>query len=144
MSAYKKTHPNSFAIAILTASLSVIIFILIFFRIDANTNHENITYINSCGYQVEESPFDISHITIPEELDTVYTIYNSIIAKGGFDLNNHRGKRAVRYSYNVLNYEDPAPLVRINIIRVADKIVAADISSLEENGFVLPLFPKET
>ena len=144
MSAYKKTHPNSFTIAIITASLSVIIFILIFFRIDANTNHENIAYINSCGYQVEESPSDISHITIPEKLDTVYTIYNSIIAEGGFDLNNHRGKRAVRYSYRVLNYEDPAALVRINIIRVADEIIGADISSLEENGFVLPIFPKET
>ena len=128
--------------AIIIVAVITLSFILIFFVADEEINQANLEYIQACGYVPEPSPAEVSYISIPETLDAVYSAYNAIISEGGFDLSKYAGKTVMRYSYNIQNHTDDA--VRINILVYRKKIIAADISSLVENGFILPLLPKES
>lgn len=118
-------------------------FIMILFGTDNKVNKSNIEYIRSFGWEVEEMCTDITYITIPEEFDSIFSAYNDIVSRGGYDLSPYKGNRAVRYSYIVLNYPSAQyKSVRINILLCHGKIVAADISSYGSNGFVEPLDQK--
>ena len=52
----------------------------------------------------------------------------------------HKGIKATRYSYRVLNHADSGTgLIRANVFVTKAGIVAADICSLELGGFLLPI-----
>ena len=129
-----------FHIAFAVFSLLTIFVILISFKADDETNKSNLKFISEYKWEVDEKPVDIIHITIPSEFDPVFSAYSKILSRDGFDLSAYRGKRAVRYSYNVTNHRESANgLIRINIIICDDKIIAADISSIASDGFILPI-----
>lgn len=135
------TKINIFLYLIIPAII-LVIFIMIMFGADARLNNSNIEYITSLGWEVDEKCADISYFSIPEEFDSVYCAYNNIVKDANFDLSLHRGRRAVRYSYNVLNYPSPHTTARINIILADGEIISADISSYGADGFIKPLTPR--
>ncbi|MBQ3573994.1 MAG: DUF4830 domain-containing protein [Clostridia bacterium] len=135
---HRGTLSSIIVVAIITLS-----FILIFFYADKEVNQANLEYIRACGYTADTSPAEVSYISVPETLDAVYSAYNAIIKEAGFDLNEYAGKTVTRYSYSVQNYDSSNTAVRINILVYRKKIIAADISSLSKDGFILPLLPKE-
>ncbi len=137
-SQYRRTLSSIIVVAIIT-----LFFILIFFCADKEVNQANLEYIRACGYTADTSPAEVSYISIPETLDAVYSAYNAIIKEADFDLNKYAGKTVTRYSYSVQNYDNSNTAVRINILVYRKKIIAADISSLSKDGFILPLLPKE-
>lgn len=141
MSVKSKHSPYIQVHALIIAAAAVMIFsITLFFSSDDKINQANLDYISSLGWQVAEKPVDIAYITIPAEFDGVFTAYNNIVKSGGFDLAQYAGTNAVRYSYSVLNYPDSKNgSVRINIIVHRSKIISADLSSVAEERFVLPL-----
>lgn len=131
---------TGFHIIFATFSILTIFAILIFFKADSKINESNISFINAYNWEVEENPADIAHITVPADFDPVFSAYSKIVSRDGYELNMYRGKRATRYSYKVLNHKDSdSGLIRINIIICDDNIIAADISSLAADGFVLPI-----
>lgn len=129
--------------SIIAVAIIILSFILIFFCADKEVNQANLEYIQACGYTADTSPAEVSYISVPETLDPVYSAYNAIIAEAGFDLSKYTGKTVTRYTYKVENYDNNNPAVRINIFVYRKKIIAADISSLAKDGFILPLLPKE-
>ena len=142
--AHRKNLPHRGTLSsIIVVAVIILSFILIFFCADKEVNQANLEYIQSCGYTADTSPAEISYISIPETLDAVYSAYNVIIKEAGFDLNEYAGKTVTRYTYSVQNYDRDNPVVRINILVYRKKIIAADISSLSKDGFILPLLPKE-
>ncbi len=114
--------------------------ILLLFGADSQVNQENLSYIQSFGWQVEETPEEISHLTIPTVFQGVFHAYNQAIAPSGFDLTPYRGVRATRYTYRVLNHkESPSGLVKIQVFVTKKGIVAAHICSFQPDGFFLPI-----
>lgn len=129
-------------ITILISAL-IIVLIMVLHSSDLRINKANIEFIQSYGWQTEDSPEDISSVTIPKEFDEVYNAYNSIAASSGFDISPYKGIKAMRYSYKVLNHSSSdTGLVRANVFVVKNKIAAADISSLEIGGFIQPISDK--
>ena len=127
---------------VLTLIFSFIIFIAItmVFSIDKKTNRIITDYINEIGWQTEENPIEISHITIPLEFDEVYKVYNSIQQRQGFNLENYKGKTVARYTYKALNhkYSDETS-VFINVLFFKGEIIASDISSNGKHSFIYEL-----
>lgn len=124
---------------VLTLIFSFIIFIAItmVFSIDKKTNRIITDYINEIGWRIEENPIQISHITIPQEFDDVYKVYNQIQQKQGFDLTAYKGKTVARYTYKVLNHKySGEDLVFINILFYQGEIIASDISSNGKHSFI--------
>lgn len=99
-------------------------------------NAGRIAYLASFGWEVEEEPWEILEIVIPEEFDSVYTQYNQLQLRQGFDLTRWHGKTARRYTYRILNYPDPPDTVYANLILYEDQIIAGDVSCVALNGFM--------
>lgn len=128
-------HRYIIAAAVFAAVLLVIIIGL--FSIDNATNQMVVDYLESLGWQVNPSPVEISHLTIPQSFDAVYNTYNAVQIGSGFDLAPFKGKKASRYSYKVLNHRESARSEVIAAVLVYEnRIIAGDISSSAMNGFM--------
>ena len=136
MSIQRKHKLQALVIAIM---IMFAIFTAVFHKSDHDANRSNIEYIQSFGWVVDENPIETTRITLPDLSDKVFAAYcEKLQAQSGIGALG--GKRVTRYSYNVLNHiESKNGLVRINIFVYNDTIVAADVSSLKENGFIIPI-----
>lgn len=137
----KKKHKNQkFIISTLIFSLLILSAIITIFSVDNKTNEKVIGYISSCGWKPEKTPYEISHIKIPSEFNSVYKAYNALQEKSGFDLSPYKGKTVSRYSYRILNHKSSSSrLVSANILVFKDEIIAADISSFGDDGFIIEI-----
>lgn len=99
-------------------------------------NQQRIEYLKSFGWIVEEEACEIVEVAIPEDFNDVYQEYNKIQKKQGFDLEDYKGKRAKRYSYEVKNYPNQPEYVRANMLVYNNQIIAGDICSLALDGFM--------
>ena len=126
-----------FIIAMLVFAFIILAVIVSLFSIDSSTNRMICDYIEGLGWQINTSPCEISHLTIPREFDAVYDTYNAIQKNSGFDLESFKGKNVVRYSYNVLNHEhSDSGGVIVSVFICDGEIIAADICSTDSNGFM--------
>ncbi len=125
---------------ILTAAVATVGIIFLLFGTDAEVNERNLELLYNHGWEVAEKPEEISRLSIPHEFDGVFSVYQELEKKAGFNLESHKGKPATRYTYTVLNHRDSSRgLVRANVFVTKDGIIAADICSLEPEGFIQPI-----
>lgn len=100
-----------------------------------STNAERVEYLNSRGWIVNPEPLSKTDIVIPSEFNDTYQGYNDLQLAQGFDLTQYKGKEAVLYTYELLNYPDYPKNIVANLVIVNDRLVAADITLQGENGF---------
>ena len=68
------------------------------------TNRDRVDFLRSFGWEVAEEPLATQEMVIPQEFDDSYAQYIDLQRQQGFDLERYAGKRAKRYSYEILNY----------------------------------------
>ncbi len=98
------------------------------------TNEDRVELIDSLGYTVLPESVEDKQIIIPNKFNDVYTEYNKLQQKGGFDLKNFSGLTANVYKYKVDGKD-----LYINIILCDGVLIGGDVSSSELNGEMLPL-----
>lgn len=136
----KKRPEGKTILMILAAALATAGIIFLLFQADSKLEEKNREFLKSYGWQVEEKAVDICHLKIPNEFDEVYSAYRELCMAGGFELDPYRGKSATRYTYRVTNHKDSqSGLVHANLLVVKDTIIAADICSMEPDGFLQPI-----
>ncbi len=86
------------------------------------------------GYAAEREPAETAEIEIPREWGAVYERYNALQKQGGFDLSPYKGRRCVRYTYEI-----PAIFARGNVLVCDGEIIGGDICSITIDGIMLPL-----
>ena len=91
------------------------------------TNEDRVALLESYGWQVEPEP---------KEFDEAYEEYNAIQLAQGLDLSVCRGKRATLYTYDLTEYPTGETGVTANLLIRRSRLIAADISSAETDGFV--------
>lgn len=112
-------------------------------RPDGSTAEKRLEYIRSYGWDVGIAPTSIKEIRIPAVFDDAYEQYNALQREQGFDLRKYRSCYAYKYTYDILNYDEPSPVpICANLIVCEGKIIGADISSSEANGLVTVLAKK--
>ncbi len=122
-----------------TLVFALVIFVIIFgvFSIDNSTNRMIVEYATRLGWQINPSPCEISHLTIPKEFDAVYETYNAVQKVSGFDLTHFKGKNVTRYTYIVQNHaESDKSQVILGVLVLDKRIIAGDISSVDSGGFL--------
>ena len=97
------------------------------------SEEDRINLLKSLGLEIDAHSIKVEEITIPEEFDSVYEEYNSLQKETGFNLEKYKGKKAKRYTYVVTNYDAPAI---VNIIIYKNRVIGADVSSPDMDGFV--------
>lgn len=131
------SQKNKYFLGFLSFSLILMIIIFCVFSVDDATNKMIVEYTHNLGWQINPSPFEISHLTIPQEFDEVYEAYNKVQKASGFDLSSFKGKRVTRYTYELQNHvSSEEEKVLLGILVYESRIIAGDISSISSNGFM--------
>ena len=102
------------------------------------TNEDRVAFIESFGIKVKPEPVSEEIFTMPEDFDRVILGYNQIQKTQGLDITKYSHKRVTHYAYEVTNY-DSSGTVYVNLLVYRSRIIAADISSMDDGGFVLGL-----
>ena len=119
-------------LALLIISLIIIgrIFTIKAGGIDGSTNALRVEYLSGLGYRVDETAVSVKEIVIPEIFSDVYSEYNRLQQRTGFDLSRYKGESACVYTYRLSDSEDTV----INLIVSDNNIIGGDISSVRIDG----------
>lgn len=101
-------------------------------------NDDRVAFIRCFGLEVVEEPLEEESFVMPKNFDKIILGYNQLQKEQGLDLEKYTRKRVTHYSYKVTNYDCDSE-VHVNLLMHRSKVIAADISSTEKDGFVLPL-----
>ncbi len=105
--------------------------------LSSKKQENNIEFLKSYGWEVENVPIEKETVKIPQVFDTVYTDYNLLQLQAGLNLLDYQGKSGTRYTYVVTNYPKPTKSqVRANVIVIDGTPVAGDIMTVELDGFM--------
>ena len=104
-----------------------------------STNDARLALLASRGLEALPEPVATLNLQLPSPLDERYAAYNQLQLPQGFDLTAYCGKNLTRYTYTVTNYPN-AQDTQANLYLYEDTLVAADLFSAGENGFIAPLF----
>ncbi len=102
---------------------------------DAANNAQRVTFLENFGWDVSDEPIEVCEIILPENFDEVYKRYNELQKTQGLNLEKFKGRRAKRWTYQVLNYPSDDE-VHANVIVCDNKIIAGDICSVALGGFI--------
>ena len=100
------------------------------------TNEQRVALLESYGWQVDPEPRSEREVQIPKTFDDTYQAYNAIQLEQGLDLTPYQGKRATLYTYELTAYPTGEQGVIANLLIRRNRVIAADISSAEADGFV--------
>ncbi len=104
-------------------------------------NEQRIAFLQSYGWTVKEQPIETLNLPIGDTLQEPFLSYNKLQLRQGFDLSACCNKTLQRYSYQITNYPGRADCLA-NLYLCENRIVAADIICLGDNGFMQDLqFP---
>lgn len=103
------------------------------------TNEERVEFLERFGISVEDTPVTEAEVRIPEVFDAEYTAYNELQKTMGFDLEAHRGKKAMLYIYAVEDDPSGEEGVTASLLLRRNRLIAADVSSAETDGFMRAL-----
>lgn len=104
-------------------------------NIDGSTNTLRTAYLKSIGISAESDGVRSKNIIIPENFDMVYSEYNSLQKKSGFDLAPFKGMDATVYTYPLSGDESK----EIHLIVCDGNIIGGDIASISLDGEMKPL-----
>lgn len=103
------------------------------------SEQDRLDFISSLGWEVQAQPIEEEKIAIPAEFDRVLSEYNLLQQKQGLDLSRYKRKKAIRYTYEVTNYDAWDGPVYLTLLVCRNRVIGGDICSADVNGFVLPL-----
>lgn len=102
--------------------------------------NQRIEFLQKYGWEAEVPAISEQEVTIPAEWDEVYAGYASLQQAQGFNLDKLRGKTVMEYTYHITNYPEKDD-VAAHILVYKDKIVAADVSEMQQGGFCSAVIP---
>ncbi len=100
------------------------------------TEEERAAFLRQFGWEVAPDTVEVTEVTVPAKFDKVYEGYNAIQTAQGLDLERYRGKKVMRYTYDVTNYEKSEGRVLATILVYKNRVIGGDICSSEAGGFV--------
>ena len=100
------------------------------------TSADAANFLAQFGWTVDGGNAKSAKVTVPAELDKVFTAYNEIQRAQGLDLSKYKKKELTRYTFEVTNYPNYEGKVYANVLVYRNKVVGGDICSADVTGFV--------
>ena len=100
---------------------------------DGADTAQRLEFLSQNGYACEGET--MRQIRIPDQLDEVYTVYNSLQIEQGYNLDQYLGRTVELYTYTVTNY-DGEDEVYAHLMVCDGMIIGGDISSARLDGFM--------
>ncbi len=102
------------------------------------TNDDRLNFLKQYGWEVQETPEE-EEVRMPSEFDRVFASYNEIQKRQGLDLTKYAGRKVMRYTYKLTNWQDSAKEVYATVIVYKNRVIGGDLCSPGRDGFVLTL-----
>jgi len=99
------------------------------------TTEDQVAFLKEFGYSAEPQPLLIEEVIIPSEFDDEYEKYNNCQKLSGFNLEDYKGCRAKKYTYDIKDYSGYDGEVIANLLVYNGEVIGGDISSAELGGF---------
>lgn len=96
---------------------------------DGSTHAKRMVYIKGLKLDIDEERYTSKQTVIPETFSDVYSNYNELQKKGGFDLSQFKGESVTVYSYP-LKKSDKI----LTLIVCKDKIIGGDVAEVKLGG----------
>ena len=100
------------------------------------TNENRISFLSQFGWEVKGEPVNGMETVIPSEFDSLFSGYNEIQKKQGLDLSEYKGKKIMKYTYEITNYPNYEGKVYANLLVYRNRVIGGDICSAEITGFI--------
>ena len=100
------------------------------------TNDDRIDFLEQFGWTVSEKPSDEEEVTIPDDFDKIMLSYNEFQRQMGLDLAKYKGKKVMRYTYEITNYPEYEGRVYANMLIYRNKVIGGDVCSADASGFL--------
>lgn len=102
---------------------------------------KNTDFLKKYGWKTTGKYTEAVKIKIPQIFDDVYENYNVLQKNASLDLEQYKGKTAIRYTYIITNFphDTNGATVYANIICVNNKPVAGDVMTVPIDGFMYSL-----
>lgn len=100
------------------------------------TNDDRVDFLEQFGWTVSENAVSEENVTIPQEFDKIMLSYNEFQRQMGLDLAKYKGKKVMRYTYEVTNYPEYEGRVYANMLIYRNKVIGGDICSADSKGFL--------
>ena len=103
---------------------------------------DGVQYVSELGWTVNASAATEQKTTLPETFNAVYTEYNALQLRQGFDLTAYAGRSVIVYQLPITDYPNN-PDVCISLMTYRGHLIGADMHALAMNGFMDVLKAKE-
>ena len=97
-------------------------------------NDDRVAFLKGYGWDVTASPTESGQVRIPDTPSDVYSRYNALQKKMGYDLTNYAGKTVMRYVYKVNNYPDASAPVYATLLIYKNQVIGGDITDTSAKG----------
>ncbi len=102
--------------------------------IDGSTHRSRMVYIKGLNINVDEEGATLKETVIPQVFNDVYSEYNRLQLKAGFDLSRYKGEMVTIYTYPVIGKEQ-----NLNLIVLKGEIIGGDICDIAADGEMISL-----
>ena len=96
---------------------------------------DQVEYLESLGYEVDQGSRTSKKVTIPESFDDVYLTYNSMQQECGFDLLNYTEKKVDLVTYSVTNYPTGEEVL-VDLLIYRDNLIGGAVYTTAIDGFM--------
>ena len=93
------------------------------------------TWFTGYGLEVDGASITADKVKIPRKWDDSFSAFNGVVQQSGMDLARYKGKKVMRYTYKITNYEGYSEPVYANLLVYKNKVVGGDVCSADPNGF---------
>ena len=101
----------------------------------AATNDQRIEFLKYFGLNPKPDPVEIIEVIIPSEFDETYQGYNNLQKSAGFDLENQKGKKVKKWTYELVDFPGSTSPVQATLLVLDGKVVGGDIAEVAVGGF---------
>jgi hypothetical protein len=103
---------------------------------DVKSAADGIAFLAQFGWEVDPTPVEESHVSVPAQFDKIFTAYNELQRAQGLDLCAYSGRTVQRYTFRVTNYEGYEGSVLANLLVFRGRVIGGDICAADQQGFL--------
>jgi hypothetical protein len=100
------------------------------------TAEDRVAYLAAHGWTANASTEECQEVIIPKEFDGIFEEYNNLQKEQGFDLSKHKGKRVMRYIYQIDNHPSGHSPVYASVLIYKNTVVGGDLQNPAPDGFI--------
>ena len=150
-------HKNKRMLVCLTAAFVVIFIVCMVFVLDfrpknIEINSKQYNIVAQTDADVEkfaqqfcetEALIGMQHEYIPTQFNDVYTSYNELQKKQGFDLEKYKGKKFVMYTYKIAEHKINGSDAYISVMVIDERVVGGHISTFIKDSPMYTFYGEE-